>query len=137
MDEIFKNQEYDNVNFSVEQSKPGFGDITCNAAFLLAKRLKKSPFEIAEKIASHYKIAPNSEIKSVIAHTSGNLNFEINYHFFNNQIISSSLNDNYGELDIGKSQKIVVEHTSVNPNKALHIGHIRNIEFQISVARMG
>ena len=97
MDEIFKNQEYDNVNFSVEPSKPGFGDITCNAAFLLAKRLKKSPFEIAEKIASHYKIAPNSEIKSVIAHTSGNLNFEINYHFFNNQIISSSLNDNYGE----------------------------------------
>ena len=136
MDEIFKNQEYDNVNFSVEPSKPGFGDITCNAAFLLAKRLKKSPFEIAEKIASHYKIAPNSEIKSVIAHTSGNLNFEINYHFFNNQIISSSLNDNYGELDIGKSQKIVVEHTSVNPNKALHIGHIRNIVLGDIVARL-
>ena len=136
MDEIFKNQEYDNVNFSVEPSKPGFGDITCNAAFLLAKRLIKSPFEIAEKIASHYKIAPNSEIKSVIAHTSGNLNFEINYHFFNNQIISSSLNDNYGELDIGKSQKIVVEHTSVNPNKALHIGHIRNIVLGDIVARL-
>ena len=31
------------------------------------------------------------------------------------------------KLDIGKNRKIIVEHTSVNPNKALHIGHIRNV----------
>ena len=32
IDKIFTSQEYENVNFSVEVSKPGFGDITCNEA---------------------------------------------------------------------------------------------------------
>ena len=51
IDKIFISQEYENVNFSVEVSKPGFGDITCNAAFLLAKSLKRSPHDIAKTIA--------------------------------------------------------------------------------------
>ena len=136
IDEIFINQQYEKVNFSVEMSKPGFGDITCNAAFLLAKYLKQNPYDIAKTIASLYTITPNSEIKSVVAHPSGNINFEINFEFFNNVIISASLKDNYGEIDIGKNQKIIVEHTSVNPNKALHIGHVRNVVLGDIVARI-
>ena len=41
--------------------------------------------------------------------------------------MSSSIKENYGSLDLGNNEKIVVEHTSVNPNKALHVGHIRNV----------
>ena len=40
IDQIIKNKGYQNVNFTVEPSKPGFGDITCNVGFLLAKQLK-------------------------------------------------------------------------------------------------
>ena len=47
IDDIFTNQQYENVNFSVDVSKPGFGDITCNAAFLLAKHLKQSPYAVS------------------------------------------------------------------------------------------
>ena len=136
IDEIFTNQGYTNVNFSVEPSKPGFGDITCNASFLLAKHLNQKPSDIAKIIASKYPVKPDSEIRSVVAHPTGNLNFEINYDFFNNQIMVASMQDNYGELDIGKRKKIVVEHTSVNPNKALHIGHIRNVVLGDIVARI-
>jgi len=136
INEVIKNQGYDTVKFSVEPSKPGFGDITCNVAFLLAKQLKQSPHEISKTLSSLYGIKPNSEIKSVVAHPTGNLNFEINYEFFNNHVISAALQDNYGELDIGKKEKIVVEHTSVNPNKALHIGHIRNVVLGDIVARI-
>ena len=82
IDDIFTNQQYENVKFAVDVSKPGFGDITCNAAFLLAKHLKQSPYDIAKTIASLYTINPNSEIKSVVAHPTGNINFEINYEFF-------------------------------------------------------
>ena len=78
----------------------------------------------------------NSEIKSVVAHPTGNINFEINYEFFNNYVISASLEDDYGAVDIGRKQKIVVEHTSVNPNKALHIGHIRNVVLGDIVVRI-
>lgn len=38
------------VNFTVELSKPGFGDITCNVAFLLSKKLHSSPQDISQKI---------------------------------------------------------------------------------------
>ena len=134
--EIIKNQGYENVNFSVDASKPGFGDITCNVAFLLAKQLKQNPYNISKIISSLYPIEPNSEIKNVIAHATGNINFEINYEFFNNHVIPVSIQDNYGELDIGNKKKIVVEHTSVNPNKALHIGHIRNVVLGDTVARI-
>ena len=136
IDQIIKNKGYQNVNFTVEPSKPGFGDITCNVGFLLAKQLKQSPHEISKTLASLIQVKPNSEIKNVVAHTTGNLNFEINYEFFNNQVISATLQDDYGELDVGKNQKIVVEHTSVNPNKALHIGHIRNVVLGDVVARI-
>ena len=78
IDKIFINQQYEKVNFSVDVSKPGFGDITCNAAFLLARYLKQNPYDIAKTIASLYTVNPNSEIKSVVAHPSGNINFEIN-----------------------------------------------------------
>lgn len=87
IDEILINHEYGSVDFSVEPSKSGFGDITCNVAFLLAKNLKQSPYDIAKTIASLYVVKPNSKIKSVVAHTTGNLNFEINYEFLNNHII--------------------------------------------------
>ena len=136
INEIIKSQEYGDVHFSVDSSKPGFGDITCNVAFLLAKRLKQNPYEISKIISSLYVIKPNSEFKSVTAHPTGNLNFEINYEFFNNHVISEALRDNYPFLDIGKNEKIVVEHTSVNPNKALHIGHIRNVVLGDIVARI-
>ena len=136
IDQIIKNKGYQNVNFTVEPSKPGFGDITCNVGFLLAKQLKQSPHEISKTLASLIQVKPNSEIKNVVAHATGNLNFEINYEFFNNQVISATLQDDYGELDIGKNQKIIVEHTSVNPNKALHIGHIRNVVLGDVVARI-
>ena len=50
-------------------------------------------------------VEPNSEIKSVVAHPTGNINFEINYEFFNNHVISASLQDDYGEVRHWKEQK--------------------------------
>ena len=136
IDEIVKNQGYESVNFSVESSKTGFGDITCNIAFLLAKQLNQNPHDISKTIASLFVVKPNSEIKNVVAHDTGNINFEINYEFFNKHVITASLKNDYGTLDIGKKQKIVVEHTSVNPNKALHIGHIRNVVLGDIITRL-
>tara|TARA_B100000686_G_scaffold334275_1_gene401311 strand:+ start:808 stop:2703 length:1896 start_codon:yes stop_codon:yes gene_type:complete len=124
---LLNSQNYDPVQFSVESAKPGFGDITCNISFLLSKQLKKSPQEISVELSKLYQFDDLPQIKNVEAHPSGYLNFEIDYTKFNNDVVSTSVQNNYGEIDIGKSEKIIVEHTSVNPNKALHIGHVRNI----------
>ena len=44
---ILDEDDSGNVNFQVSPAKPGFGDASCNAPFLLAKRLGKNPREIA------------------------------------------------------------------------------------------
>ena len=125
--DLLNSQNYDLVQFSVESAKAGFGDITSNVSFLLSKQLKKSPQEISSELSKLYQFDDLPQIKSVEPHPSGYLNFEIDYTKFNDEVISKSIQSDYGTTDIGKSEKIIVEHTSVNPNKALHIGHVRNI----------
>ena len=131
---IISEKGYDNVDFVVEYSRSGFGDITCNVSFLLAKNLKKNPQEIAQEFAGEYDLGNNLE--KVEAHKSGYLNFFINNKSFNNVVLPQSLQKNYGSIDIGKNCKLIIEHTSVNPNKALHIGHLRNVAIGDSVSRI-
>jgi len=125
--EILDSQNYTPVSFSVEAAKPGFGDIMCNVSFLLSKQLKKNPQDISNELSKLYQFDDLPEIKNVKSHPSGYLNFSIDYATLNDIVISSSLEENYGSLNLGNNEKIVVEHTSVNPNKALHVGHIRNV----------
>ncbi|MEC9435709.1 MAG: arginine--tRNA ligase, partial [Thermoproteota archaeon] len=135
-DKILDSQNLEPVPFSVESAKPGFGDITCNVSFLLSKQLKKSPQDISRELSDLYNFDDLPEIKNVESHPSGYLNFSIDYEKFNEVVISSSLEENYGALDIGNNEKVVVEHTSVNPNKALHVGHIRNVILGDIVSRI-
>ena len=123
---IIEEKGYDKVTFVVEPSKSGFGDITCNVAFLLAKSLKKSPQEIAQGFVDAYDINLNDKLEKVEVQ-SGYLNFFLDTNPFNKAVLLESQNENYGSIDIGKNSKLIVEHTSVNPNKALHIGHLRNV----------
>ena len=53
-----KTLEFPQVSFVVEPSKPGFGDVSCNVAFLLAKKLKTNPLEIAKKITEKIQEDP-------------------------------------------------------------------------------
>ena len=134
--EILDSKNLEPVSFSVESAKSGFGDITCNVSFLLSKQLKKSPQDISRELSDLYNFDDLPEIKNVESHPSGYLNFSIDYEKFNEIVISSSDEENYGSLDIGNNEKVVVEHTSVNPNKALHVGHIRNVILGDIVSRI-
>lgn len=126
----------DSVGFSVEPAKSGFGDVSSNISFLLAKQLKKSPKEIAQMLSEKYSSYTNTLVLKTEAHPSGYLNFFANWSRLNQLILSESYLDEFGDVDIGRKSTIVVEHTSVNPNKALHIGHIRNIVIGDTVARI-
>ncbi|MDE1727636.1 MAG: arginine--tRNA ligase [Thaumarchaeota archaeon] len=128
---------YPEIEFDVsEASRPEFGDVSCNVGFLLAKTLKKRPFDISQSLAEEYKKNLGEYVSEVSAHASGYLNFVANYSLLVPQVVHSSLRANYGSIDLGKNSKMVIEHTSVNPNKALHVGHIRNIIIGDTVARI-
>jgi len=124
------------VKFSVEPAKPGFGDVSSNISFLLTKQLGKNPKEIANMLSEKFHDCINTLVMKSEAHPSGYLNFHANWEKLSQLIISESYLDEFGDVDIGKNSPIVVEHTSVNPNKALHIGHIRNIIIGDTVSRI-
>ncbi|WP_299292203.1 arginine--tRNA ligase [Nitrosopumilus sp.] len=124
------------VNFTVEPAKPGFGDVSSNISFLLAKQLKKSPKDIAEMISQKYQELPKTLVLKSEPHPSGYVNFLANWDKLNQLILSESNLPEFGSVDLGKNSTIVVEHTSVNPNKALHIGHVRNIIIGDTVSRI-
>jgi arginyl-tRNA synthetase len=124
-----------NESFNLtEPTREEFGDLSCNVAFLLTKQLRKSPQAIASMLVEQYNQfrtggPPSSElyVSSVVAHESGYINFQANLSLIGREVISNILKNEFSRLDIGKRKKVIIEHTSVNPNKALHVGHLRNV----------
>ena len=136
--------KYDAIDYDVsEPPKKEFGDLTTNIAFLLGKKSNKKPYEIARElvynsinIQLNNNIDKDSLILNAEAHPSGHINFNINYKNFNKFILEIVKQDKLSFPDIGKNNKITIEHTSVNPNKALHIGHLRNVVLGDSLYRL-
>ncbi len=107
----------------LQQTKKEFeGDITL-VVFPYVKELKMSPKEIAEKIGD-YLVETNSIVSYNVV--SGFLNLSISddhyLHFFN----SVKDNSEYGYSNTISNDAVMVEYSSPNTNKPLHLGHIRN-----------
>lgn len=123
-----------NENYTLtEPAKENFGDLSCNVAFLLTKQLQKSPSDIASILAeqcNRYLVTTSTKsqsyVLSVVAHESGYINFKGDFSLIGKEIIFDILKNEI-KLDTGKRTKMIIEHTSVNPNKALHVGHLRNV----------
>ena len=109
--------------------KTELGDLAFPVAFELAKRLKAStgqkqnPREIALKLADEIR---NTEgVSRVDVAGAGYLNLYLDRACFALTSLSEP-----PELEPQLGGKIIVEHTAVNPNKAAHIGHLRNAALQ-------
>jgi arginyl-tRNA synthetase len=126
-----KQAGYPEVQFDVsEPPRKEFGDLTCNIAFPLSKQLKMPPPKIAQELIGHIKpqLSQYPLISSVEPHPAGYLNFRANHAELSTSTLSSVMEkqENYGHVTLDK-KRVVIEHTSVNPNKALHVGHMRNV----------
>lgn len=121
------------ADFGVGPARPGFGDAACNAPFLLAKSEGRPPHEIASEIASGYRAS--GLVLSCEAHPSGYVNFEADEAGLASAAVASALDGTFG-IRPAEPTRTVVEHTSVNPNKALHIGHARNVAVGDSLSRI-
>lgn len=109
-------------------------DIASSVAFRLASTLKKNPKEISETIRNSIKIIPDSYIDRV--ETAGPyLNFFMSRKFLNENMLRILLEkENFGRLE--NKGKIILEHTSANPDGPLHIGHVRNSVIGDTLARI-
>ncbi|RMF32491.1 MAG: arginine--tRNA ligase, partial [Candidatus Nitrosothermus koennekii] len=136
LEEALKSLDYPLVEFNVDEPpKKELGDLYSNIAFLLSKRLKIKPRDIANDIVN--VIRKPDIIAKIEAHPAGYINFFIDNLKFANKIIEQ-INYRYriNPIDLGKKARVVIEHTSVNPNKALHIGHVRNLVIGDTLYRM-
>jgi len=116
-----------NEEFSLEKPpKPEFGDYS-----LPCFKLSVKPQELIRKIK------PNKYIIKI--QPMGNyLNFFINKSLLSEKIIKSILNkkNKYGSKNIGKKKKLLIEHTSINPNASPHIGRMRGAFIGDSLTRI-
>ncbi|NIK75473.1 arginyl-tRNA synthetase [Paenibacillus castaneae] len=124
----------DQLRIAVEHpSNLEHGDYSSNIAMQLAKLLKRSPIQIAnefkEKLIRHSSFA--SIIDKIEVAQPGFLNFFINWPqwaVYSEQNTHVSFPPN--------QTKVLIEHTSINPNKSAHIGHLRNSCIGDSLSRM-
>jgi arginyl-tRNA synthetase len=123
------------VEIPVVLEKPpklGMGEAASPVCFELAKRLRKAPRMIAQEIAGSL---PKIEgITRVEVAGGGYLNA-----FFDRVALWNSLQaEPSGEWrgTLPQHQRVIVEHTSINPNKAAHIGHLRNAVLGDTMVRL-
>ncbi len=114
-----------------EPPNPDLGDLATTVSFQLAKRLKKSPTKISQDIIG---VLQTPDIFRKIEMKGPYINFFLDYEKFS-KLVLESIDENYGDLE-SKNKKVILEHTSANPNGPLHIGHIRNSIIGDSLARI-
>ena len=106
------------------------GEAASPVSFELAKRLKRAPRQIAQEIATG--IGKIEGIARIEVAGAGYLNA-----YFDRAAFWTSLRPETAQgAAPQKKEKVIVEHTSINPNKAAHIGHLRNAVLGDTMARV-
>ena len=103
------------------------GDASTSAVLKYAKTINKAPYIIAQELSNYLVKKQFSFVQKTEITKLGYINI-----FFTNNFLKDVLDeileskDDFGKNSTLKNQKWVVEHTSPNPNKAMHLGHLRN-----------
>ena len=98
--------------------KLALGDLASPVAFDLAKSLKKAPRAIAAELAAALRLP--AAVREAKVEGAGYLNFFLDRGPIVDRLAAGA------SVPQGRAGKVIVEHTNINPNKAAHIGHLRN-----------
>ena len=113
---------------------PDMGDYAF-PCFVLAKEWKKSPMDIAKELSAKFR---PTKLLAEVRQAGPYLNFFVNKNKIASDTIKEVLkqNDKFGASGTGKKKKILLEHTSINPNASPHVGRARNALIGDSIARI-
>jgi arginyl-tRNA synthetase len=115
---------------AVEQPKQSdFGELAIPAAFQLAKLLKQAPKKIAAELIE--EIGPIEGVATMEMAGNGYINLRLDRAAYALDLLRGAEN-----VTLSTEGKIIVEHTNINPNKAAHIGHLRNAVLGDTFVRM-
>jgi arginyl-tRNA synthetase len=117
------------ARIALEQPKQSsFGELAIPVAFQLARQLKKAPRQIAEQLIAG--LGPIDGVAALEIAGNGYINVRLDRAAYAMSLLSPP------ENPAAQDGKIVVEHTNINPNKAAHIGHLRNAILGDTFVRM-
>ena len=111
------------------------GDLATRLCFELAKTFHKSPMWLAEELGKAIKPAG---LIARVEISDSYVNFFVDVPKLTELTLRAieRAEAKYGCFELGKGEKVVIEHTSVNPTKPLHIGHGRNAVIGDTMARI-
>ena len=111
------------------------GDLTTNAAMVLAKDAGLKPRDLAERLAA--ELGKLAEIAKVEVAGPGFLNITLDPSVWRLALRGAILaGPDFGRSDIGKSEPVNVEYVSANPTGPMHVGHCRGAVFGDALANL-
>jgi arginyl-tRNA synthetase len=127
----------------VERSaRPEFGDWSTPAPLGLARVLRRAPAAIAAELCAHLEAAHVPRVRAWTVTPPGYVNAQLEDGIWAEAVLGGASDlERTGALDLpvetaAAAGKTLVEHTATNPNKAAHIGHLRNACIGDTVARV-
>lgn len=125
---------YKNITVEFPKNK-NHGDLSTNAAMVLASKFKITPRDLAEMMAVKIKSIKYIESVNVIAPGFINFNIDVSFwHIFIKKVLEA--NYQYGDNNIGNNELINVEFASPNPTGPMHIGHARGAIYGDTLIRV-
>lgn len=118
---------------------PSFGHLASSISFELAKILKKKPMEVAKTLVEAAKNRPRFDlIESIQATEPGYVNFRASLAKLTELTLHSvrQAGPVYGLIKTKAPEKTIVEHTSANPARPIHLGTAKNAIFGDTIARL-
>jgi arginyl-tRNA synthetase len=106
---------------------PEMGDLSSAVCFQMAGRVRSRPTEIAERIVGEMDPGSSGLVEKVDT-VNGYINFHVDTCRFTELVLETIVGQDgeYGFLKAGEPERVMVEHTSANPNAPIHIGNARN-----------
>lgn len=113
---------------------PDFGDFQINGVMGAAKKAKQNPRELAQKVAE--ALADNAVIESAEVAGPGFINLRLRPEFLAQNIQTALNNARFGVAKTDKPKTVVIDYSSPNLAKEMHVGHLRSSIIGDSISRV-